>query len=176
LDKKRKKHTNLKVVSSRKIDKIIKDIGPDRYRIYFHGNISDSLTPLTNKISEITLVACSGTTADYHYKDSERTLTIPSDSQVILIRSLRLCDHDGNAHYNADDSIIFPTEAGSYLRIPRAESPDHYIGLAKVSGSLSIADAYRLPTQDKGPIAKYTENGALWPIEFYLKKGDDNQS
>lgn len=161
---------------------LVKMIGPYRYNIY---NPSETLPNEVFKnelnISQYKCVfACVGATqADYNISleriggsETIQNVIVPKDREIIAVRLLRKCNHDGTPHYNADDQIIFPTNKGDVYRISRRNAPDHYIPLTKNAGISSIADAYNLPDLQNGPIDHYDYNGASLHFDLKPKEND----
>jgi len=102
--------------------------------------------------------------------DKDETHIVPANSQIILVRYFRECNHDGTPHFNVDDQLIYPCKDGKIYRFARRDSPDHYIELIGASSLTSIGSVYSLPIQKHGEIADYKANGAIYPVHaFHLK-------
>jgi len=147
----------IRPVSLRSYQEAINGTGDDSYRIYESGSFPSGVNYPAE--TQFIVFACSGLTMDYRCGN----VNVQSGSQIIIMRTLRTCEHDGNPHYNADDRMIIPGSDGGYYIISRKDSSDHYYNLANLTGSLSIADAYNLPDEFSGSIGNYTQSGANWP-------------
>jgi hypothetical protein len=150
--------------------KIIAEVGAYRYRIY---NKEEKLPcgilgRIKNVESYNYVIAGTGATISNYTLNlnTQSKLVIPKDEQVIVVRLLRYDNGHGNPHFNADDQIIIPTKKGDFFRVPRKDTADHYIGIAKGANMLNIAEAYKLPLNKEGPINAYHEKGASLHIEL----------
>lgn len=169
---------NLKIVDEKIYTSVLNEVGKSKYQVFgkdesLPGDISRDYLMTTDFTS---VVACSGSlTVDFklglHSQNglSVVDVVIPQNSQVVLFRTLRYCEHDGNPHYNSDDVIFFPDSRGNIIRLYRKDAPDHYYGLSNASGIVTIADAYHLPNNSNGPISLYSENGASLYIQAITK-------
>jgi len=120
-------------------------------------------------------VTCSGIIFEDKYIGYQRPYSIdvdkkhivPANSQIILVRYFRECNHDGILHYNVDDQLIYPCKDGYIYRFSRKDSPDHYIELIETSSLASIGTVYSLPVEKSGKIEDYKVNGAIYPIHAF---------
>jgi len=160
----------LKLFLEEKYREIIRELGKFRYRIFnkgekVPGNIFKNLSGINTYNCAVlgtgnTIGICS-----VQLPWGEQ-IVIPQGEQVIVARLFRSDGSHGNPHYNADDQLIFPATAGHIFRLARNDAPDHYLEIAKHTNIMSIADAYKLPTENTGPVDKYCERGATVPIQF----------
>lgn len=167
----------MRIFPEESYENIINEIGSYHYRIYEKGDSLPEGIYKNELLFDQYYVSCisTGSTAS-NYKFSLETLDdekgidkiyIPKESELIVVRLLRYCEHDGKPHYNADDQIIFQAIDGNIFRLSRNDAPDHYINLVKSASLQGIAEAYRLPCDKSGPADKYVENGAGMYIQIH---------
>lgn len=163
----------LKVFPEKSYAHIINEVGPFRYAIYNQGETvpGDIFSRVLGIEHYNCVVAGTGSTVSLCSLtlSNEKQVVIPKDSSVIVVRLLRADNTHGALHYNADDQIIFQTEAGDFFRLPRKDAPDHYITIAGTANMLTLADAYQLPDQKSGPIAQYSAKGARLYVDLEPK-------
>ena len=160
----------IKLYPALSYDKLISEIGPYHYQIFEKNDLlPDEVFKNQLSIPQYNCVlACSGTTtADYNISLATNdgyqqisNIIVPKGHEIMVVRLLRHCEHDGTPHFNADDQVIFPATNGNIYRLSRNDSPDHYITLAGNAGIQDIASAYNLPNDKYGPIDRYSHKGA----------------
>jgi len=150
---------------------MVQEIGSYNYQIFdkqesVPGNFTKEL-----KIAKYNwVVAGTGATlSNYSFIEHGIDFTIPKGEQLIITRLLREDSASGELHFNADDYLIFPTKSGNIFRMKRNRAPDHFVQISNLAKIKTIADAYRLPKEKKGPIKNYFENGASLHIKLVEK-------
>ena len=160
----------IKIFPEDKYTRIINEVGSFRYAIYDQGETipGDLFSRISGLEHYNCVLAGTGSTLSLCNLNigQHKNVTIPQDSPVIVVRLLREDKTHGGLHYNADDQIIFPTTEGHIFRLPRKDAPDHYLAIAGSANMLTIADAYSLPEQKTGPIARYSEKGARLYVDL----------
>ncbi len=156
---------------------IIKEYGASAYAVIH--NATDLNPCIIQEISEDNdwkiAVTCSGILFEdkivgFQRKnsiDKDEKHIVPANSQIILVRYFRECNHNGILHYNVNDQLIYPCKDGKVYRISRKDAPDHYLDIIGASSLTSIGSAYSLPIQEHGAIADYKKNGAIYPVHAY---------
>ncbi len=162
--------SRIKLYPEPSYNKLISDIGPYHYQIFEENDpLPDEVFRNQLSIPQYNcILACSGTTtADYNISLATNdgyqqisNIIVPKGHEIMVVRLLRHCEHDGTPHFNADDQVIFPATNGNIYRLSRNDSPDHYITLAGNAGIQDIASAYNLPNDKYGPIDRYSHKGA----------------
>src|SRR3989338_8388631 len=167
----------LKIFPEKQNREILNKVGSFRYSIYEQGeSIPGNLFTKALDIENYNcVVAGTGGTLSLCklILPNAAEITIPQGSPVIVVRLLREDLSRGEPHYNADDQIIFPTAGGDIFRLPRKDAPDHYLQIAGTANMLTIANAYHLPQEKSGPIARYSEKGARLDIELFPVQGKE---
>lgn len=166
----------IKIYPESSYTKIVSEINPYYYRIFEENDqMPDEIFETQLNIPLYNLVvACSGTTmADYHISLATKggiqeidSIVIPKGCDIMVVRLVRHCEHDGTPHFNADDQIIFPGADGNVYRVSRKDAPDHYIALSTSAGIQDIASAYNLPADKYGPIKQFRHKGARLHVEL----------
>lgn len=148
--------------------RIVAEIGRFRYYIYEEEErLPEGIFSRPLALQDYNcVVAGSGDTATSYTLSAYPNVIIPKGEQIVVVRLLRYDDSHGDPHYNADDQLIFPGQDGCIYRLPRKNAPDHYLGITATANITSVADAYKLPEDNYGPINKYSEKGASLHIEF----------
>jgi hypothetical protein len=168
--------SRMKLYPESSYTKVINDIGPYHYQIFEENDaLPDEVFKNQLSILQYNCVfACSGaTTADYHislettdgYQDIGN-ITVPKGHNILVVRLLRHCEHDGTPHFNADDQVIFPATNGNVYRLSRNDAPDHYVALVRNAGIQDVASAYNLPDDKYGHIDHYSYKGASLHVEI----------
>ena len=101
-------------------------------------------------------------------------IIVPKGHDIMVVRLLRHCEHDGTPHFNADDQIIFPANNGNIYRLSRNYAPDHYITLTTNAGIQDVASAYNLPEDKYGPINHYSHKGASLQVDAHRRVSPSN--
>lgn len=160
----------IKPFSEKSFSHLIDIIGSYQYHIYEPSEmLPDGLFKEQLNFPDYNCAfVCTGTTTnDYQIElatidgtESLESILVPKDQNILVVRLLRRCEHDGHPHYNADDQIIFPTANGCIYRLSRKDAPDHYVELSENASCQSVAEAFALPEEDSGPIDDYKAKGA----------------
>lgn len=158
----------LEFFSEKKYKEIVEEIGPNKYQIFEKGESLPGVffQSLALQNYNWVLAGTSSTLSTYTFTDYKFKTTIPKGEQLIIQRLLRFDDSHGDPHYNADDYVIFPTQAGHVFRMQREKAGDHFIEITNLGGMKSLAEAFHLPKLKHGPIQNYNEDGASLPIKI----------
>ncbi len=152
-------------------EEILREIGGFNYQIFeknepIPGKFAGDL-PF--KTYNWVLAGTAGTLRNYSFINQGIDITIPKGELLIRTRLFRFDDSHGAPHYNADDYLIFPTLKGQVVRMKRNRAQDHFVKIVDLANIQSIAEAFHLPNDKKGPIRNYSENGASLPIKIIEK-------
>ncbi len=165
---------SLERVPGRLFRDMIEDVGQRHYCLYEKGEHlpGDALKPsldIDYYSSVIAGTGCSGDSYIITHGKNNPDIVIPKGSPLIVLRLLRYDDsgHNGyGPHYNANDQLYFPSKSGDIYRLLRNDAPDHFKTITGSSTLISVADAYNLPDQKRGPVELYLAKGAKLHIEF----------
>ncbi len=133
---------------------------------YLYAVSGDSLTTILglDSLKGPYIGVCAGTGSTLQMNLVYNNFTLEKGSEVVIVRALRPCNHNGIYHANADDYMYFPDTKGNIVKVSRRDAPDHILYIAQASGLENIITAYRLPIKQFGFISDYVGNGALMPI------------
>jgi len=152
---------------------MIEDVGSHDYCLYKKGERlpGDVLKPSLNidyYNSVLAGTGCSGDSYIITYDNNSPDIVIPKGSPLVVLRLLRYdSGHDNyGPHYNATDQLFFPSKSGDIYRLVRSHPPDHFKTITGSSTLISVADAYNLPVQKRGPVELYSAKGAKLHVDF----------
>ena len=161
----------LEIFPEEKYKRMLAEIGPYRYQIFEKNETlpAEFVRALPIRNYNWVLVGTSSTISAYAFSHENLDIIIPAGEQLIVTRLLRYDDGQGKPHYNADDYLIFPTQAGHIFRLKRAHALDHFIEITNIAAMKTLAEAYRLPKEKSGLVQNYSENGASLHITLIEK-------
>jgi len=109
-------------------DKIFKyfvdRVGPANYEIFY----PDTAMPVIEVHPSFrALYTCCSTSASLDINAViYRGLELAPSAPIVVIRNMRYCEHDGNPHFNSDDSVFFAHKSGRIGKVIRKDAEDHY--------------------------------------------------
>lgn len=166
-----KKLDRLELFPEKGYNEILRAVGKFRYAIFEKGDVIPGgvFRKKLNLEHYNCVVAGTGCTTSLYKLSTPTTpsIEIPKDTPVIVVRLLRFCNSHGDPHFNADDQLIFPSKEGTVWRLPRKDTPDHFVEIAGEANLITVADAFRLPDAKSGEIKDYSANGAKLYIDLH---------